>query len=35
MGDVVREAARRTSISLVGALLSETINEADYLRVFD
>jgi putative ABC transport system substrate-binding protein len=35
MGDVVREAARRTGISLAGALLSETINEADYLRVFD
>jgi putative ABC transport system substrate-binding protein len=35
MGDVVREAARRMSISLGGALLSGTINEADYLRVFD
>ena len=35
MGDVVREAARRTGIPLAGALLSETINEADYQRVFD
>jgi putative ABC transport system substrate-binding protein len=35
MGDVVREAARRIGISLAAALLSETINEADYLRVFD
>jgi putative ABC transport system substrate-binding protein len=34
MGDVVREAARRTGTSLAGALLGETINEADYLRVF-
>jgi putative tryptophan/tyrosine transport system substrate-binding protein len=34
-GAAVREAAQRTGISLAGALLSETISEADYLRVFD
>lgn len=35
MGDIVREAARRAGITLVGALLGETVNETDYLRVFD
>jgi putative ABC transport system substrate-binding protein len=35
MGDMVREAARRKGVSLAGALLGETIDETDYLRVFD